>query len=267
MRADSNVALHTGNAMPVLGLGTWELTHDTTGTVLHALELGYRMIDTAADYGTQPGIGAALRQSGLDRDAVYVVAKVEEDEDAWQATRSNLAELGLDYADLVLIHRPPGRRAGVELWEGLVRAKADGLAKDIGVSNYRIEQIRELAEASGETPAVNQIEWSPFGYSTEMLDYCRRNGILIQAYSPLTRARRLRDEELAFIADTYGKSTAQLLIRWSLQLSTVPLPKANRPGHLAENIRVFDFDITAYDMARLSNLNEHYSSLTSLPYV
>lgn len=267
MRADASFPLHTGSSMPVLGLGTWELTDDTPGTVARALELGYRMIDTSGDYGTQPGIGTALRQRGVDRQSVYLVTKVEEDEDALQATRKNLAELRIEYADLVLIHRPPAHGAGRELWEGLIRAKRDGLARDIGVSNYRIEQILELVEASGETPAVNQIEWSPFGYSTDMLDFCREFGILIQAYSPLTRARRLGDEKLAEIADNYGKSTAQILIRWNLQLGTVALPKANRPGHLAENIAVFDFRITAEDMTRLNDLNEHYSSLTSLPYV
>ena len=267
MRADASFPLHTGIGMPVLGLGTWELTDDTPGTVARALELGYRLIDTSGDYGTQAGIGIALQQRGVDRESVYLVTKVEEDEDALQATRKNLAELRVHYADLVLIHRPPADGAGRELWEGLVRTKREGLARDIGVSNYRIEQILELAEASGEMPAVNQIEWSPFGYSTEMLDFCRELGILIQAYSPLTRARRLGDEKLAGIAANYGKSAAQLLIRWNLQLGTVALPKANRPGHLAENIRVFDFQITAEDMARLNDLNEHYSSLTSLPYV
>lgn len=267
MTAQSTLPLHTGNRMPVLALGTWELTHDTAETVAHALDLGYRMIDTSSDYETQPGIGEAVRQSGLDRKTLYLVTKVEEIDDAYEATRSNLGELHLEYADLMLIHRPPRRGVGLELWKGLLDARRDGLTKDIGVSNYSIEQIRELAEATGEMPAVNQIEWTPFGYSQAMLEFCRDNRILIQAYSPLTRATRLGDPTLRQVAGRYGKASAQLLIRWNLQLGTVPIPKANRKEHLAENLGVFDFDIGEEDMARLNGLNERASALSSLPYV
>lgn len=164
----STLPLHTGRAKPVLGLGTWQLTHDTAGTVEAALRLGYRMIDTAVDYDTQPGIGEAIRRSDLDREEMYLVTKVEEDEDAYEATARNLRELGLEYADLMLIHRPPARGVGRELWEGLVRARDDGLTRDIGVSNYSIDQMEELIEATGEVPAVNQIEWTPLGWSREM---------------------------------------------------------------------------------------------------
>src|SRR5918996_4797811 len=194
MRLDSTLPLLTGRAMPVLGLGTWQLTHDTAGTVEEALRLGYRMIDTSSDYGTQPGTGEAIRRSGLERRQIYLVTKVEEDEDAYDGTVRDLQELGLDYADLMLIHRPPARGAGRELWEGLIRARDDGLTRDIGVSNYAIDQIEELIETTGEVPAVNQIEWTPFGWSREMLEYCREHRILIQAYSPLTRIERLDDQ-------------------------------------------------------------------------
>lgn len=259
--------LHTGNEMPALGLGTWELTRDTAGTLLRAFELGYRMIDTAADYGSQPGIGEAIRRSALGRDAIYLIAKVEEDEDAYDATRRNLDEIGCDRADLMLIHRPPPQGAGVPLWEGLIRAKQDGLARDIGVSNYTIPQIRELNEATGEMPVVNQIEWTPFGYDDEMLVFCRQAGVALQAYSPLTRGLRLDDERLAAIARRCGRTPAQVLIRWNLERGTVPLPKANRIEHLEENIAVLDFEIAAGDMEALDALNEHYSSLGVLPYV
>lgn len=265
--AQSTVPLRTGNQMPVLGLGTWQLTHETAATVARALQLGYRMIDTSGDYGTQPGIGEALRRRSAGRDDVYLVTKVEETDDAYEATREDLAELGLEYADLMLIHRPPETGAGQELWEGLIRAKRDGLTKDIGVSNYSIEQIRELAQATGEMPAVNQIEWSPFGHSKRMLDFCRENHILIQAYSPLTRTRRLGEKALADIARRHGKTPAQLLIRWNLQLGTVALPKANRIEHLEENLDVFDFEISDREMTTLNGLNEHFSSLGTLPYV
>jgi diketogulonate reductase-like aldo/keto reductase len=252
--------------MPVIGLGTWKLTENTNEAVAHALKIGYRMIDTSGDYGTQPGIADGIAQSGKSRDEFYLVTKVEEYEDAYESTKNNLRQLKLDQADLMLIHRPPKDGPGHELWQGLIRARDAGLTKDIGVSNYSIEQIQELAEKSGEMPAVNQIEWSPFGFVLEMLKFCQDNKIIIQAYSPLTRTERLKDSTLAEIAANYGKTTAQLLIRWNLQLDTVPLPKANRKEHQIENLDVFDFEISADDMATLNGLNERYSSLGSLPY-
>jgi diketogulonate reductase-like aldo/keto reductase len=255
------VSLRSGRTMPVLGLGTWQLTDDTAGTVQSALDMGYRMIDTSGDYGSQPGIAQALHRSEVPRGDLYLVTKVEEDEDAYEATKDRLRELELERADLMLVHRPPAAGAGVDLWRGLQQARDDGLAVDIGVSNYTIEEIDALVEATGEVPAVNQIEWSPFGWSRTMLDYCNAHGIVLQAYSPLTRRKRLADDVLGEIAGRHGKTPAQTLIRWGLQLGVVPLPKANDLGHLRENIGVFDFELSADDMDRLEQCNEHYSSL------
>jgi 2,5-diketo-D-gluconate reductase A len=267
MGPDTTVPLLTGRGMPVIGLGTWQLRHDTAGTVAEALRIGYRMIDTSGDYGTQPGVGEGMRRSGLDRDQIYLVTKVEEYQDAYEATANNLRELRLEWADLMLIHRPPPRGSGVALWEGLMRARDEGLTRDIGVSNYTTEQIEELIRATGETPAVNQIEWSPFGWSREVLEYCRERGIVIQAYSPLTRGRRLDDPRLRELALEYSKAPAQILLRWNLQLGTAPLPKANQRHHLVENLGIFDFEIGKVGMERLASLNEVYSSLGALPYV
>jgi diketogulonate reductase-like aldo/keto reductase len=267
MDAQSTVTLSSGRCMPVLGLGTWELTDDTANVIAQALELGYRMIDTASDYGTQPAIGDAVRHSGVDRAQVFLVDKVEEDEDAYAAAGRYLRELGLEHADLTILHRPPQTGAGRELWEGLLRARQDGLAGDVGVSNYSTDQIDELIEATGEVPAVNQIEWSPFGWSPQMLDYCREHGIVVQAYSPLTRTDRLDDPRLVEIAAAHDKSAAQVVLRWHLQLGVVPLPKANRQEHLRENLDVFDFELSDDHMSGLSDLNEHYSALGALPYV
>jgi 2,5-diketo-D-gluconate reductase A len=267
MNKHSTMSLHTGNAMPVFGLGTWQLTHDTAGTVAYALELGYRLIDTSSDYETQPGIGKAIKNSNIDRESIYVVTKVEETDDAYARTKANLQELDLDYIDLMLIHRPPPTGAGEELWKGLIRAKKEGLTRDIGVSNYSAELIEKLIAASYEVPTVNQIEWSPFGHSEEMMKYCNDKNIVIQAYSPLTMTKRLDDTTLNQVAERYNKSPAQILIRWNLQLGTNPIPKANQKKHLVENINLFDFEISEDDMKLLSSLNEEYSSLGSLPYV
>jgi 2,5-diketo-D-gluconate reductase A len=260
MRKPSTVALNSGIKMPALGLGTWQLMNDTPGTVENALALGYRMIDTSGDYGTQKGIGQGIRLSGIAREDVYLVTKIEEDDDAYEATIRNLSELDVEYADLVLIHRPPESGAGTGLWEGLIQARSEGFARDIGVSNYSIEQIGELIRATDEVPAANQIEWTPFGWSAEMLDYCREGHIVIQSYSPLTRGDRLNDPRLSKIAADHGRTSAQVVIRWNLQLGVVPLPKANSWDHLEENLRVFDFDLNDEDMADLKDLNEQWSS-------
>jgi diketogulonate reductase-like aldo/keto reductase len=147
------------------------------------------------------------------------------------------------------------------------RAKREELVHDIGVSSYSIECIEDLVYLTGEMPAVNQIEWSPFGHSPRMLDFCRENDIIIQAWSPLTRASRLNDDKLGTMAARYGKTPAQLLIRWNLQLGVVPIPKANHVQHQRENLNVFDFEISGSDMVKLNGLNEHFSALRGLQYL
>ena len=253
--------------MPAIGLGTWQLTDGTADAVADALSLGYRMIDTSGDYHTQRGIGEAIRDSGVRREAMFLVTKIAETDDAFEATRANLAELKQPYADLVLIHRPPDRGVGESLWQGLRRAKRLGLANDIGVCNYSIEKIEELVYRTGELPAVNQIEWSPFGHSLDMLNFCRANDIALQAYSPLTRGKRLKDERVAEIAIKYGKTPAQIFLRWDLQHGVVPLPKAYREDHQRQNIALFDFELDALDMATLDGLNEQFSALDKLEYL
>jgi 2,5-diketo-D-gluconate reductase A len=258
-------SLRTGTEIPALGLGTWQLRGGAE-TVRFALDTGYRLIDTSGDYGTQSAIGEVTREGGIPRSDIFLVTKVEETENGYEATKDRLRELGQDYADLMLIHRPPSSGAGESIWEGLIRAKREGLAREIGVSNYSTEQMDAVTDATGEQPAVNQIEWSPFGHSREMLEYCRERGILIQAYSPLTRGRRLDDATLTEIGTHHGKTPAQALIRWNIQLGTNPLPKASTREHLREDVAVFDFELCDEEMGRLSGLNERYSALAGLPY-
>lgn len=261
MDADTTITLRTGRKMPVIGLGTWQLLKNTAGVVCKALQMGYRMIDTSGDYGTQPGVGQGMADSGLDRGSVYLVTKVEEYENSYAAAKNNLRQLGKAYVDLLLIHRPPEGEVGVELWEGLIKSRQDGLTKDIGVSNYTVGQIQDLIDESGEVPAVNQIEMSPFGYSEEMLEFCRDNNITIQAYSPLTRGERLDDDTLVEIAEKHGKTSAQVMIRWCIEMGAVPIPKANDIAHASENLDVFDFELDKDDMESLCSLNEEFSAL------
>jgi diketogulonate reductase-like aldo/keto reductase len=258
--------LPSGNRMPLLGLGTWELQVHTAETVCRALELGFRMLDSSPAYHTQRGIGDAIRACGFERHDIYVITQVDPLGDTYAALHKNLLQLKVDYADLVLFHLPDGDDTGEMAWQGLRRAKRDGLTHDIGVSGYTIDAVEELVYRTGEMPAVNQIEWSPFGHSPRMLDFCLDNHIVIQARSPLTRATRLNDDKVTAMAARYGKTPAQLLIRWNLQLGVVPLPKANHVQHLRDNLSVFDFEIVPLDMARLNALNEHYSVRRGLAY-
>lgn len=267
LTADSNLMLRSGNEMPVIGLGTWMLTSHTPESVQHAFEIGYRMVDTSSDYMTQPGIGKAMRRYGDGRESLYIVMKVEPEENGYDATRRNLEELKLAYANLVLIHRAPEKGVGEKLWEQLLQARADGLTRDIGVCSYKIEQLKTLGENTGELPAVHQIEWSPFGHSLDMLSFCTAREIVLQAYCPLTRGKRLKDERLAEIAARHGKSTAQVILRWNLQHGVVPIPKAYREDHQRDNLDIFDFVLDENDMGTLDGLNEHFSALEKLEYL
>jgi 2,5-diketo-D-gluconate reductase A len=270
MDATSTVRLNSGYDMPIIGLGTWQLNnHHATDVVKQAIEHGYRLVDTSGNYGNQRQVGSGIKRSSVDREEIFVVNKVETTDEPYLASKHFCKAMGLGYIDLMLLHWPARDDTdNVELFKGLIQARNEGVAKSIGVSNFSELQIRELIDATGETPSVNQIEWSPFGHSMDMLEFCRDEGIIIQAYSPLTRAHELHGTHIEELADSYGKTPAQLLLRWNIQLGTVPIPKASSLDHLEENLDIFDFEISRADMAELNSLNEEYSVLKgNLTYV
>jgi diketogulonate reductase-like aldo/keto reductase len=252
--------------MPIIGLGTWRL-QDTAKVVVEALNLGYKMIDTSGNYGTQPGIAQGLKRANVARDAFFLTTKVENDEDPMESLQRSLAELELEYVDLVLIHWPPeDGSAGEDLWEGLIKARDEGLTKDIGVSNYSAKLIDKLVNTTDEWPAVDQVEWTPFGHKLELLEYAKNKNMVVQAWSPLARTKQLDSPKLGSLAQKYGKSPAQVMLRWDVQLGIVPLPKAHSAEHLADNSDIFDFEIEEGDMQILNELNRNFSSLGSLHY-
>lgn len=265
MDIGSTIKLHTGTEMPVLGFGTWGIGGSVKKATETAISAGYRMIDTSGDYGSQPGIGEALKLNNIPRSSIYLVTKVEETDDAYKATINNLGELEVEYADLMLIHRPPNEGVGEELWRDLIKARKEDRIRDIGVSNYSEQQIQTLVDATSVKPVVNQIEWSPFGWSRQMDEFCKENDIIIQSYSPLTHGKRVNDGALAEIGDKYGKTPAQVLIRWNLQHGWVPIVKSENPSHIEENIAVFDFELADKDMQELDGMNENYSALGDRP--
>jgi diketogulonate reductase-like aldo/keto reductase len=258
---DSTTTLNNGVEMPLLGFGTWQIRGESVVRAIEwALEDGYRLIDTAAMYGNERGVGRAVRASGLPREELFVTTKLWNDshgyDPALRAFDESMERLGLDYVDLYLIHWPAGRRA--ETWRALEKVYRQGRAKAIGVSNYTIRHLEDLLSTAEVIPTVNQVEFHPWLYQNELLDYCREHEIQLEAYSPLTKGERLGNPKLVEIAEAYGKDPAQILIRWALQHDVVVIPKSDDRDHIRENANVFDFEITEEDMCRLDDLDENY---------
>ncbi len=250
-------------SIPVLGLGVWQIPDgwETEKAVLWALEAGYRHIDTAAIYGNEASVGRAIRKSGLKREEVFVTTKVWNSDQgysktlaAWEQSRDRL---GVDYIDLYLIHWPV-EHLRLETWRALETLYQDGKCRVIGVSNFTTRHLRELLDNSEIKPAINQVEFSPFLYQQELLDFCRQQDIKVEAYSPLTRGRKLHHPVVVEIAHHLQKSPAQIFIRWCLQHGLVVIPKSAQQHHIQENAQVFDFQLSNKDMARLDGLNEQF---------
>ena len=256
------VALRDGRTIPQLGFGVFQIPpgEGTKRAVEVALAAGYRHVDTAAVYRNEAAVGAAIRESGLASSSVWVTTKLANGDQgratARRAFEASLERLGLDAVDLYLLHWP--HEARLESWRVLEQLHAEGLARSIGVSNFLVRHLDELVARASVPPAVNQIELSPFLYRSreDTLHRCAEEGIAVEAYSPLTKGRRLDDPTVAAIAAEVGRTSAQVLIRWSLQKGFVVLPRSSNPSRIAENAAVFDFALDEAQMARLDSLNE-----------
>ncbi|HLE53641.1 MAG TPA: aldo/keto reductase [Thermoplasmata archaeon] len=259
----STVHLNNGVEMPVLGLGVWQIPSGraTQQAVLFALHAGYRLIDTAKLYGNERDVGIAVKESGIPREDVFVTTKLWNSdhgyEPALRAFDESLKRLDLGYVDLYLIHWPVPRLRD-ETWRAMERILKEGKARAIGVSNYTVRHLEELARTASLPPAVDQIEFSPFLYSDGFLRYCKDAGIQAEAYSPLTKGTKLGHPLLRRIAAAHGRSPAQILIRWSLQHGLVVIPKSARRERIQENVRVFDFELSPEDMRALDGLQQDY---------
>jgi diketogulonate reductase-like aldo/keto reductase len=262
LEVGSKIILNNRVKIPIFGLGTWAL--DGRGAykaVLWAIDAGYRMIDTATVYANEREIGDAIKDCKVPREDIFLTTKVWNSDQGYDSTLAafdrSLKELKTSYVDLYLIHWPvEGLRS--ESWKALEKIYSDGKARAIGVSNYTVQNIKELLEESSTVPTVNQVEFSPFLYQKELLDFCTSQNIFIEAYCPLTRARKLDHPTLKIIGRKYNKSAAQVLIRWGLQHNIIEIPKAGSKDHIYENINVFDFNLNDQDMEVLDNLNEDY---------
>jgi len=251
------VRLNNNIEMPVLGLGTWKMSNaEATASVRAALEAGYRHIDTAKLYGNERGVGEGVRASGIAREEIFVTTKLWPTDffSPQAAFEKSIAELGFEYVDLYLVHWPiPLMPKSV--WLTMETIYTSGRAKAIGVSNYDAADIEKLLEYATISPAVNQIPFSPFDYDAGILEHCRSRRIAVEAYSPLTRGSRLGDATVGTIAKKYDKTAAQIMLRWCIEHGTTPLPKSSHPDRIRENADIFDFALSAEDIATLDALS------------
>jgi 2,5-diketo-D-gluconate reductase A len=259
-----SISFNDGRSIPQFGLGVWQVKQADAASVIHsALEAGYRHIDTAAAYGNEAGVGEGIRTGSVPREEIFVTTKLWNDrhdhEDAQQALRESLDRLGLDSVDLYLIHWPaPERDLYVEAWKALIKLREAGLAKSIGVSNFTVANLQRLLDETGVVPAVNQIELHPLFQQEELRAFHTRHGIVTESWSPLARGGELLEHPLFVeLGQKYGKTPAQVILRWHIDLGLVVFPKSSHPARIKENIDIFDFSLEPGDIEKIATLNEN----------
>ncbi|MFC0532705.1 aldo/keto reductase [Phytohabitans kaempferiae] len=251
------VGIGEGHDMPLLGFGTWQLPgKQAYQPVRVALETGYRHLDTATMYRNESEVGRALADSGVPRAEVFVTTKLPAERAGREreTIAASLAALGIDKLDLWLVHWPPNGSARPETWEAFIAAREEGLTSAIGVSNYSIAQIDALTEATGVTPAVNQIPYSPALHEPKLLAQHRERGVVVEGYSPFRRSD-LRDPVLAEVARVHGVKPTHVILRWHIQHGIVVIPKSATPERIRENFDVSGFSLTEEEMARIDAIS------------
>lgn len=254
------VTLNDGNEMPQLGFGVWQVGNDeAVNAVGTALDAGYRSIDTAAMYGNEEGVGRAIRESGVPRDKVFVTTKLwntdhPRTKEAFEESRSRL---GLEYVDLYLIHWPtPKQDRYVDAWRAMSELQKQGVIRSIGVSNFTVANLQRIIDETGVVPTVNQIELHPWLPQEELRAFHAEHGIVTEAWSPLGQGKGLLESpELNQIAQKHGRTPAQVVLRWHLDLGIVAIPKSVTPSRIRENLDVFGFELDFEDMEAIAKLN------------
>jgi diketogulonate reductase-like aldo/keto reductase len=259
----STTTLHNGVKMPWLGLGVFKVKdgEEVVSSVKTALEAGYRSIDTAAIYGNEDGVGKAINESDVPREELFITTKVWNADQGYESTLAafdkSMEKLGLDYLDLYLIHwAAPALGKYLETWKALEKLYKDGRIRAIGVSNFKIHHLEDIIANCEIKPMVNQVEYHPRFNQKELHEYCKKNEIQLEAWSPLMQGGLLDEPTLIEIANKYNKSTAQIIIRWDLQTEVVTIPKSTKPHRIAENADVFDFELSQEDMNKINTLNQ-----------
>lgn len=263
----STTMLHNGVKMPWLGLGVFKVEEgqELINAVKTAITHGYRSVDTAAIYGNEVGVGQGIREAvketGIAREDLFITSKVWNSELGYASTiaayEESLTKLGLDYLDLYLIHWPVAGKYK-EAWRALETLYKEGRVKAIGVSNFQIHHLEDLMKDAEIKPMVNQVEYHPRLTQKELSGFCRKQDIQLEAWSPLMAGQLLDNTDLQEIADKYGKSIAQVILRWDLQNGVITIPKSTKEHRIAENSTVFNFELTADDMKRIDSLNQNH---------
>jgi 2,5-diketo-D-gluconate reductase A len=257
--------LADGTVMPLLGLGVWQVPDgpECVQAVRAALELGYRHIDTAQAYGNEASVGRALRESAIARDEVFITTKFyPRRSDPEREAAESIERLGVDDVDLYLIHWPAG--GATWAWPGMQAARARGYARAIGVSNFDVDELDQVIAGASVVPLVNQIQFNPSAYRRTLLDACAQRGVTLEAYSPLGTGALLGQPAVADIAARVGRSPAQVLLRWCVQRGVPVVAKSTHRDRIADNAQVFDFELSAGDMAQLDALDRSGASAAAL---
>ena len=254
--SQESVRLSDGAAIPLIGFGTWQLDgQDAYNGVRAALDIGYRHIDTATAYDNEDKVGAAIRDSGIGREDVFITTKCPPGNAGREAQTldASLSALGVDFVDLWLVHWPPNGEARPDTWKAFIEALEQGKTRAIGVSNYSIAQIDELVDVTGRAPALNQIPWNPFAFNQREVAELQRRQVVLEGYSPLKRSD-LGHQVLAEIAAAHGKTPAQVILRWHVEHGFVVIPRSQRRERIEENFDVFDFELAPEELRRLDTL-------------
>ncbi|WP_375588261.1 aldo/keto reductase [Hoeflea alexandrii] len=261
MTDQKNIAFHDGHAIPQLGFGIWQIPQDeTAAAVASAIKTGYRLIDGAFIYGNEAGLGEGLRSSGVPREEIFVTTKIWNRDQGRDKARASversLKSIGVDQLDLVLIHWPvPSQDLYVETWKAMIEMRNEGLMRSIGVSNFNADHLARLIAETGETPVLNQIEINPLLQQPDLRAVCDAHKIVTQAWTPLGNARSFEAKPIATAAARTGKSPAQVILRWHMQLGHAAIARSVNPGRQAENLNVFDFTLTDDEMKAIEGLD------------
>ena len=255
------VTLNNGIKMPLLGLGVYDMhAAEAEAAIIKALETGYRLIDTASAYNNEIEVGNAIRASGVPRSEIFVTTKVANPSQGYDSTLKAFDEsfkkLNIEYIDLYLVHWPiKGKRK--DTWLALEKLYGDKKVRAIGVANYMIPFLEELKEYAGIVPVVNQVEFTPYLFLKELMNYCKKHGIQLQAYSPIVRGRKNNDPKLVELAEKYHKTPVQMLLRWAIEHRVSTIPKSSNPKRIEENFNIFDFEISKEDLEKMDHFNEN----------
>jgi len=255
---------HDGNSIPQIGLGVYKISDDEAATIVRsAIEVGYRLIDTASMYENEEGVGRGIRDSGVPRSEIFVTTKFWMDDLGFDKTkaalRTSLDLLGMDFVDLYMIHWPaPARGLYIESWRALEELQEEGLVTSIGMSNFHTDHLDDIFAMATKKPVINQIEIHPWLTQEKTTDYNRRHGLVTQAWSPLARGQILDQPDLVALSTKYDKSVAQIVIRWHIQRGFAVIPKSVSPERMKANADVFDYSLSDEDMAIISSLDKGY---------